>query len=264
MDKLSDAQWSQYQKLGYLRLGKIEPGTLRTLQTRINDIMFGTADVDYDRMLMQIDSEDGRNPGPQTKGHKGAHLNYRKIQDLEWDPVFLEYLQRPLWRDICERAYGRDTAVACNRAMFMNKPSQRGTYLAWHQDRWPKLDRDPQVTIYTSLDPATVENGCVRIVPGSHRTLLNREHNSGYLGRELEATLNEDDMEYLELEAGEVALLHNWLIHGSGINRSSQSRRAFSVCYQDAATVDETGRTYPVIFGEGALSVESLTAARAR
>tara|TARA_Y100001960_G_C14682391_1_gene831930 strand:- start:430 stop:1215 length:786 start_codon:yes stop_codon:yes gene_type:complete len=258
MDKLSDAQWSNYLKDGYLRLGIIDQETLEALQTRIDDIMLGTADVNYDRMLMQIDSEDGEHPGPQTKGHKGSTLNYRKIQDLEWDPVFLKYMQRPLWKDVCERAYGKENSIACNRAMFMNKPSHRGTYLAWHQDRWPRLDRDPEVTIYTSLDPATIDNGCVRVVLGSHRTLLNPESQAGYLGPELEKNLKNESMEYLELEAGEVVLLHNWLVHSSGINQSSQSRRAFSVCYQDATTVDETGETYPIIFGKNALTTSNL------
>jgi phytanoyl-CoA hydroxylase len=254
MDKLSDAQWSSYQKNGYLRLGIIDQETLHTLQTRIDNIMLGTADVHYDRMLMQIDSQDGKHAGPQTKGHKGSTLNYRKIQDLEWDPVFLEYMQRPLWKDVCGRAYGKGTSIACNRAMFMNKPSHRGTFLSWHQDRWPRLDRDPEVTIYTSLDPATIENGCLRILLGSHRTLLNPESKAGYLGPELEKTLTEETMEYLELEAGEVVLLHNWLAHSSGINESSQSRRAFSVCYQDASTIDETNETYPIIFGKDTLT----------
>ncbi len=261
MSKLSDAQWSRYQEQGYLRLGLIDNDTLSTLQQRIDDIMLGTADVDYERMLMQIDSEDGKNPGPQTKGHKGATLDYRKIQDLEWDPVFLEYLQRPLWREVCERVHGSDTAIACNRAMFMNKPANRGTVLSWHQDRWPRLDRDPEVTIYTSLDPATVENGCLRVIPKSHQNLVNAEDASGFLTEEMIAALPEDGIIDLELAAGEVVLLHNWLLHTSGVNSSSQSRRAFSVCYMDAATVDRVApeTTYPVVFGEAALDVISLS-----
>ncbi|MED5415867.1 MAG: phytanoyl-CoA dioxygenase family protein, partial [Candidatus Latescibacterota bacterium] len=60
---------------------------------------------------------------------------------------------------------------------------------------------------------------------------------------------------YLELEAGEVVLLHNWLLHTSDVNRSKQSRRAFSVCYMEAATVANNDATYPVVFGQGALTV---------
>jgi len=39
------------------------------------------------------------------------------------------------------------------------------------------------------------------------------------------------------------------------VNRSKQSRRAFSVCYMEAATVANNDATYPVVFGQGALTV---------
>ena len=41
---------------------------------------------------------------------------------------------------------------------------------------------------------------------------------------------------HLELEPGEAVLLHNWLLHASDVNKTDQSRRAFSVCYMDART----------------------------
>ena len=257
MDDMTETQWASYEEHGYLRLGLIDADTLKRLQNRIDDIMLGKADVDYDRMLMQLNSEDGTygKVGQQTKGHKGATLSYRKIQDLEWDPVFLEYIQRPLWRSICERVYGSKTSIACNRAMFMNKPANLGTTLRWHQDRWPRLDQDPKLTVYTALDAATVENGCMRIVPGFHDKILNPEAIAGTLTEDMVSALPEEKIVDLELEAGEVVLLHNWLPHSSGANRSSNSRRAFSVCYQDASTIDTTGETYQVIFGEEALTI---------
>ena len=61
---------------------------------------------------------------------------------------------------------------------------------------------------------------------------------------------------YLEAEAGEVIILHNFLLHRSGVNRTEQPRRAFSVCYMDAATrsLGPGERQFPVAFGEGALN----------
>lgn len=52
--------------------------------------MLGTAEVDYNQLLMQMDSTSGKyeDAGEQSKGHKGASLDYRKIQNLvrgmEW------------------------------------------------------------------------------------------------------------------------------------------------------------------------------------
>jgi ectoine hydroxylase-related dioxygenase (phytanoyl-CoA dioxygenase family) len=141
--------------------------------------------------------------------------------------------------------------------MFMNKPANRGTFLPWHQDRWTALDRDPQITLWTALDPATKENGCVQVVPRSHRHgLINPTHPSGFLSKAQSAAIcTEDRIVYLELEPGEVVLLHNYLLHASDTNRSSQSRRAFSVCYMEAATLQngEPGH-FPAVFSEPALA----------
>ena len=166
---ISEAQWQQYEEQGYLPLGKLlTDDDLNALLQRIDDIMLGNATLEYDRVLMQLDSTTGRpmDLGPQTRGHKGATLNYRKIQDLELDPLFLAYMQRPIFREICDRVYGPTTPIAAFRAMFMNKPAGRGTFLPWHQDRWKYLDRDPRVTVWTALDTATQASGAVEIIPG--------------------------------------------------------------------------------------------------
>src|SRR5436190_25276 len=95
---LTPHQWSSYERDGYLRLGRLlDPVDLMALQQRIDDIMLGKAQVDYSHMLMQLDSDSGKyeDAGAQTTGFKGATLNYRKIQQLELDPLFLAYLQRP-------------------------------------------------------------------------------------------------------------------------------------------------------------------------
>jgi ectoine hydroxylase-related dioxygenase (phytanoyl-CoA dioxygenase family) len=166
-------------------------------------------------------------------------------------------MRHPVFQDACERVYGPEASVACFRAMFMNKPAGLGTFLPWHQDRWTWLDRDPLLTVWMALDPATRENGCVQIVPRSHRAgLINPSHPSGFLTEEQAAEWAPPGREvYVELEPGDVALLHNHLLHGSDKNHSDQSRRAFSVCYMDAATVDAHGGAYPVIFGEQALQL---------
>lgn len=238
---LSTEQWNEFEELGYTKLGRIDDIMLRQLQQRIDAIMLGKADVDYDALLMQLDSASGEygDAGKQSTGFKGDTLNYRKIQNLEIDQLFLEYLSLPLFKDICDRVYGSNTAIAIFRAMFMNKPANRGTFLPWHQDRWTMLDRDPKVTVWTAMDPATKENGCVQVVPGSHRHgLINPTHGSGFLNEaQAKAICTPERIVYLELEAGEVALLHNYLLHASDTNRSAQSRRAFSVCYMEADTL---------------------------
>jgi len=250
--EISEAEWQQYERDGYLRLGHvIDAEALQALQARIDEIMLGTAAIDYDRVMMQLDRIPGKSdgPGPQTMGHKEATLRYRKIQNLELDALFFDYMQHPLFRHICARVYGPDASIAPYRAMFMNKPAREGTHLVWHQDRWTTLDRDPQITIWTALDPATKANGCVQIIPGLHQQLINPAHNSGFLTDEQTAELLEQhEPVYMELAAGEVMLLHNYLPHSSDVNNTDIARRAFSVCYMDAATVSENNESFPIIF----------------
>lgn len=140
-------QWESFVDDGYVKLGRVlHDDELGVLQARIDAIMLGTAEVDYDRMLMQLDGA----ATEQSRGFRRATLGYRKIQDLEHDPVYLDYMRKPIFRDLCQRVYG-DVAISAFRAMFMNKPAGKGTFLRWHQDRWAALDRDPLVTVWTAL-----------------------------------------------------------------------------------------------------------------
>ncbi len=202
-------------------MGKLlSDADLKALQDRIDAIMMGTATLDYDKILMQLDSTSGKyeDAGVQSRGWKGETLTYRKIQDLEFDDLFCEFTERPIFKEICERVHGPETPIACFRAMFMNKPAKQGTVLPWHQDAWAYLDRQPLITLWTALDPATRANGCVEVIPGSHKGgLINPEHGSGFLTeQQAQEICTPDKTVYLELAPGEVALLHNWLLHSSG------------------------------------------------
>lgn len=258
---ISDEQWWQYNREGYLRLGKVlDAGDLGKLQQRIDDIMLGTADCDYSKMMMQLDSDSGKyaDLGAQTLGFKGETRNYRKIEGLEFDPLFLAFMKLPIFQEICAEVYGSHAPISSFRAMFMNKPAGKGTELPWHQDGgdgWG-LDRDPLVTVWTALDPATIENGCVQIIPGTHKLGLLSDYGHTITPEQEAEYCSEDRIVNLVLEPGEVVLLHNWLLHRSGINQSATSRRAFSVCYMDGRTRSaKEGRLFSRILGKNALEV---------
>jgi polysaccharide pyruvyl transferase WcaK-like protein len=250
---LTDVQWMSYALDGYLRLGRVlDDGALAALQQRIDDIMLGA--VVTPGLQAQLDTggayEDLPDPVP---GIPTRTLAYRKIQGLERDPWFRALLQRPLFRDICAHEYGAHAAISIFRAMVMNKPAGQGTVLPWHQDGgdvW-KLDRDPVVTVWVALDPATRENGCMQIVPGTHRLGVLSRFGSTISDLNVARHCPAGAVEYLEVQAGEAVLLHNWLLHRSGVNPTSAPRRAFTACYMDARTVaTTTGALFPVVFGE--------------
>ncbi|WP_164821770.1 phytanoyl-CoA dioxygenase family protein [Paenibacillus koleovorans] len=247
---LTDNQWQTYEEEGFLKLGKVwTDEELNSLSVRMDEIMTGKAKLDYERLLMQREAGEGFEQSAQTLGFKGATLNYRKIENLELDPLFLSYIQNPLFRHISEHVYWK-AHISCFRAMFMNKPAYHGSVLPYHQDRWTDLDRDPQVTVWTALDPATKENGCVKIFPGTHKHLINSDHPSGFLtDQQADHLLEHQEPIYLEMEAGEAVLLHNWTVHGSEGNTTDKSRRAFSVCYMDGDTVSASGKPFSIVFG---------------
>ena len=246
---------------GYLRLGKVAPpADLAGLQRRIDDLMLGR--VRYPNMRMQLhESETGRLR--RTMGNEVAALSYRRIDDLEQDPLFLAYIQRPLFHRICRRYIGE--AVSVFRSMFMNKPARWEQTLPWHQDvgaGWG-IDRNPIVTVWTALDEATAANGAMEIVPGSHGAgVINERH---FLSPEEEDRYAAPgSVEHLEAEAGEAILLHNLLLHRSGTNPTDRPRRAFSVTYMEADTRTlDTGMAFPVVFGPGALDPATVGAKEA-
>lgn len=251
----NEKTYQEFLDKGYVYIGNMANSDLfKRLENKINDIMLGKAKLDYDKLLMQLDSEDGvyENAGAQSNGFKGATLNYRKIQNLEIDPDFYEFLSSPLFRKINEDVYGAETPIAIFRAMFMNKPAHKGTKLPWHQDRWNFLDKNPLLTVYLGIDCANEENGCVQIIERSHKIgLVNPTHHSGFLTPEQAEIHCKKDIKKVFLNQGDVVILHNQAIHGSDTNRSNISRRALSVCYMDATTkttVQKYHENYPIVF----------------
>jgi hypothetical protein len=256
-DERDDARWARYERDGYLRLGRVlGDEDLRALQERIDAIMLGQAELAYDRLLMQLDSADGKyeNAGVQSRGFKGRPSPTGRSRT--WNTM---RCSAHLWSARCSAicatgSTARTRRSPAFRAMFMNKPARQGTLLPWHQDRWTHLDRDPLITVWTALDPATRANGCVQVIPGSHKLgLINPSHPSAFLTDEQGRTHAPDERaEYLELDAGEAVLLHNWLLHRSDTNATDIPRRAFSVCYMDARTRATNGETYTPLFGAAA------------
>jgi len=252
---ITDQQLQQFWRDGYLPLGQVaDDDQLAALRQRMDDIMQGR--YRYPGMFFQLDSDSGAY-GDVPRGGEWAvaTLAYRKIEQLERDDLFLAYLQHPVFRELTRRIIGEEVAIY--RSMFMNKPARQGTVLPFHQDggtTW-RLTLDPPVTVWTALDDASSANGAVEIVPGSHTLGLLSDFGHTITASQVEHYCPPGRSVFLEARAGEVFVLHNWLLHRSGVNATDQSRRGFSVCYMDAATRrrDRPDEPFPQVFGEGAL-----------
>ena len=249
---LTEQQWNDYSRDGFLHLGKVlEPEELEALRQRADDLALGN--VKNPDVQMQLDTGGAYEelPGAVRAFDHGTVL-YRKIQGLETDDLFAHLVRHPLFLEVCARQYSPHAPISIFRAMVMNKPAGQGTILPWHQDGgnvWA-LDRDPLVTIWVALDPATRANGCMEVVPGTHRLGLLSLYGSTVEEEHVRLHCPAERVQPLEVEPGHAVLLHNWLIHRSGVNPSPTPRRALTVCYMDGRTRSIlTGNHFPLVAG---------------
>jgi ectoine hydroxylase-related dioxygenase (phytanoyl-CoA dioxygenase family) len=116
---------------------------------------------------------------------------------------------------------------------------------AWHQDEAFVPTRDRSLcTLWIALDAATVANGCLRFIPGSHRAGViypRRRHNDPTLDREEESygfPAAPGSEVAIELAPGSAVFFNGYLVHGSYQNvRPSGFRRALLYSYTSAETL---------------------------
>ena len=225
-----EAALAHYQAHGWARLGLVlDEECLAALRERADRIMLG--EVVHEGLFFQHDAQTGRYDDlPRGLGWQGPSLGYRKIEKLERDPLFRAVLENPLFGRVARaRIQG---GVVLYRAVLFSKAAAGGTELPWHQDGgsfWG-LSEDPSLQIWTALDDAPEESGCVQVIPDSHAaglaTRLGGVIPDDVAGRHDAASR----AVALPARAGECLLIHNHLWHRSGTNRTGKPRRAFTVC----------------------------------
>jgi phytanoyl-CoA hydroxylase len=230
------APLASFAEQGFARLGKVlDDGAVEALRARADDIMLGR--VVYPGLFFQQDTTTGRYDDLEFgKGWAGPSRNYRKIEKLEKDPLFLAWIQNALFGRVARAVVGE--AVTIYRAVLFSKAASGGTVLPWHQDggRFWGLDRDPVLQIWTALDDAPAASGCVEVLRASHLQGLATPL-GGLVPAPLVGARDADALAFpLPARAGEAILLHNHLWHRSGVNTTSAPRRAFTVCYMSAET----------------------------
>ena len=131
---------------------------------------------------------------------------------------------------------GCETLSVFSDKLNMKRPG--GAPFPWHQEGlyWENgaEDLESLVSTLTYLDESTKENGCLWVIPGSHKHgNLQGLKNRGVLGAlYTDVDLVDGEAFATEFPAGSVLFFHRDLIHGSQTNRSASSRRVFVVAYQ--------------------------------
>jgi len=156
---------------------------------------------------------------------------------LHLDPALAELARDPRLVEPMRGLIGGDVDLFTDKLNF-KRPG--GSPFPWHQDTpyWAfgcrHLDRMASVQLY--VDEATVENGCLWMIPGSHtQGVLPTQQDRGVLGR-LYTDLDQvgGEPEPLVAPAGSLIFFDGSVVHGSRSNRGERSRRAIILTYQPA------------------------------
>ena len=137
----------------------------------------------------------------------------------------------------CKDLVGEDEVILFTEKLNL-KRAHRGGSIILHQDfpYWRDLTEAARrvATAMLFLDEATLDNGCLEVVPGSHREGLQaRRAVDGLGGLEIDpATYDESRLVPLPVEAGAVVFFGPLLVHRSMPNRSGADRRALLYSYQ--------------------------------
>jgi non-heme Fe2+,alpha-ketoglutarate-dependent halogenase len=155
-----------------------------------------------------------------------AHLTHGRVYDLLTHPRIVAYVKDLLGDDV----------VGWGSHFFCKMPGD-GKRVSWHQDAsyWP-LSPSRTVTAWLAIDDATVENACMRFIPGSHHFghltyTLTENDDSNVLDQ---AVVDADQFGTpvdVELKAGEMSLHSDLLLHGSEANQSNRRRCGLTLRY---------------------------------
>jgi ectoine hydroxylase-related dioxygenase (phytanoyl-CoA dioxygenase family) len=166
-------------------------------------------------------------------------------------PLLVDFVKSPIYLEACAKLIGADADLYYNQAVL--KVPEIGKRFGWHQDTG-YLVTDPleYVTAWTAIGPATLENGCIWVLPGSHKRgpithVRNEAENS------LDVPVDDESGAIpVEVEAGQVVIFNALLLHKSGPNTSKNVRYAYVPQYhvpqvKEKATGQLTGDQFAVL-----------------
>lgn len=198
-------------------------------QTRTSDDYFLDSGNKI-RYFFEEEAFDQRGDLQQPKAESINKIGHA-LHDL--DPVFSRFSRTPELATVA-RDIGFEQPVLM-QSMYIFKQPRIGGEVVLHQDA-TFLYTEPQsvVGLWFAVEDATIENGCLWAMPGGHEAGLKKRFSrvagGGTEFQELDETPFPDiELVPLEVPAGTLVVLHGFLPHYSGPNRSGKSRHAYAV-----------------------------------
>jgi len=164
-----------------------------------------------------------------TRGHNfKPHLLFTWVDEIVHHPAVLDAVEDLIGPDI--RLY---------HLSVWPKNAGDGAYVSWHQDAtYFGLEPAVQVTAWVALTDASIEAGCMEVIPGSH-TLGQLHHaeegettkNLLSRGQTITADVDKRRTEFMPVRAGQFSLHHTHLVHNSRPNLSADRRIGLGLSY---------------------------------
>ncbi len=165
-------------------------------------------------------------PGEDAKDIREWHESSRFLYDICMDPTILDYVEDILGPDFY--LWGSN---------FFIKPPHSGSTVGWHQDTyyWP-LEPKISATVWLAFEDVDEENAAMRVIPGSHKAGLLKHSRSSATDSVLtleceQGQFREDAAVSLNLNAGQISIHDDKIVHGSPANRSERRRAGLTIRY---------------------------------
>jgi ectoine hydroxylase-related dioxygenase (phytanoyl-CoA dioxygenase family) len=253
MPVLTTAQKESFYRDGYLRFGKVlEAEQVETLRAELTRVTKEEQErEDYSSLPPEFAyGHDRKGQSPENRGVRAIHqfVNMWKVS-----PIYAEITRNPIITAAI-RELVDNTPVRVWHDQIISKPPGDNAHFQCHHDFyfWP-LDHPTMITCWLALDDATPENGCMHVVPGSHRDPrfqpadceLKPEYHlaPAPLGAGEPASLYQEVRTWMPekaspvlLKAGECMFHHCLNYHLTPHNVTDRQRRAFVIIYMPDGT----------------------------
>jgi ectoine hydroxylase-related dioxygenase (phytanoyl-CoA dioxygenase family) len=245
---ITRAEVERFHEQGYLvRERLVPPEWLRQMQVELEGL--------HARMVLAPDP--GVHVSWESEVDASVQGRIKQLMHAEVvSPTINRFLRSDPVLEIVEALIGPE--ISLYHCKLLMKAAREGTVTPWHQDYayWVAEDNRPlMLNCMFQIDDATLENGCLQVVPGSHRwALQEHEREARPFGRFLPGHFQpREDAVPIPLQAGSAIFFGPMIIHGSDANRSDQERRACTIAYN--VTGNGAGRCRELLRTRGAAAV---------
>ena len=183
-----------------------------------------------------------QNPGVRPEKLVSAHIEGDNGEGVRGSRAFLDLARDPEIVELVSGVLGEDVILwGCH---VFCKPAVEGYETPWHQDGhyWP-IRPLATCTAWVALEPSTVENGCLRVIPRSHAGKQLHEHlhedRTDLTLNQRMADVDESAAVDIELQPGEMSLHDVYMIHGARANTSGRRRTGAALRYMPSTSVFE-------------------------